>query len=50
MGFRRTQRNESRLCRHPRESGGPSLDWNTMDSRFRGNDVILERAQRGILL
>ena len=42
--------------RHPRESGGPLLVQNTMDSRFRGNDVIFERvrcklsflAERGI--
>ena len=27
------------MRRHPRESGGPLLVRNTMDSRFRGNDV-----------
>jgi hypothetical protein len=28
--------------RHPRESGGPLLVRNTMDSRFPGNDVFFE--------
>ena len=34
-----TRGNENQR-RHPRESGGPFLARNTMDSRFRGNDVI----------
>jgi len=42
------QRNEDRLCRRPRKSGRPSLVRDTMDSRFRGNDVIFEKAERGI--
>jgi len=36
------------MRRRPRESGGPLLVRNTMDSRFRGNDVnvTLARARR----
>jgi hypothetical protein len=30
------------MSRHPRESGGPLLVRNTMDSRIRGNDVIFK--------
>jgi hypothetical protein len=49
MGLRPThQRNENHICRRPRKCGGPSLVRNTMDSRFRGNDVIFEKAARGI--
>ena len=44
MGLRPTQRDENEARRHPRESGGPWLVSNPMDSRFRGNDVIFERA------
>jgi len=44
MGSRPTQRDENQARRHPRESGGPWLVSNPMDSRFRGNDVIFERA------
>ena len=45
MGLRPTQRDENRARRHPREGGGPWLVSNPMDSRFRGNDVIFERAE-----
>jgi hypothetical protein len=41
MGFRPTRGNENKR-RHPRESGGPFLDRNTMDSRFRWNEVTFE--------
>jgi hypothetical protein len=39
------------MHRDPREGGGPCLVWNTMDSRFRGNDVatgsaVLRQAPR----
>jgi hypothetical protein len=44
MGPWPTQRDENQARRHPRESGGPWLVSNPMDSRFRGNDVIFERA------
>ena len=47
MGLRPTQRNENYLRRHLRESGGPLLVRKGIDARFRGNDVIFERAQRG---
>ena len=50
MSLRPTQRNENHNRRRPRENGGPSLVRETMDSRFRGNDVIFESAKRGILL
>jgi hypothetical protein len=50
MGLWPTQRNENHIPRHPRESGGPLLVRNTMDSRFSGNDVIFERAKREISL
>jgi hypothetical protein len=40
MGLRPARRNENHPRRHPRESGGPFSVRNTMDSRFRGNDVI----------
>jgi hypothetical protein len=43
MGLRTTERSENNVPRHPHESGGPSSDPNTMDSRFRWNDVMLER-------
>ena len=45
MGLRPTQRDENQARRHPRESGGPWLVSNPMDSRFRGNDLIFERAE-----
>ena len=38
MGLWPTRGNENRRCR-PREGGDPLLVRNTMDSRFRGNDV-----------
>jgi len=44
MGPWPTQRDENQARCHPRESGGPCLVSNPMDSRFRGNDVIFERA------
>jgi hypothetical protein len=37
------QGDENHARRHPRESGGPLLVSNTMDSRFCGGDVIFER-------
>ena len=43
MGLWPTQRNENHLRRRPRESGDPA----PVDSRFRGNDVIFERATMG---
>jgi len=46
MGLRPTQWNENDICRHPRESGRPSLFRNRMDSRFRGNDGF--SGERGI--
>jgi hypothetical protein len=42
MGLRPRQSNEKHITRHPRECGGPSPVRNTMDSRFRGNDVTFE--------
>jgi hypothetical protein len=45
MGLRPTQRDENQARRHPRESGGPWSVSNPMDSRFRGNDLIFERAE-----
>ena len=39
MGLRPTQRNEEHNRRRLRESGGPALVRETMDSRFRGNDA-----------
>ena len=44
MGPWPAQRDENHARRHPRESGGPWLVSNPVDSRFRGNDVIFERA------
>jgi len=44
MGLSPTQRDENHAPRHPSESGSSLLVANTMDSRFRGNDVIFERA------
>ena len=32
------------MHRHPREGGGPYFVWNAMDSRFRGNDVVIRAA------
>ena len=46
MGLRPTHRDESHRLRHPRASGGPRPD--ELDSRFRGNDVTFQRAERGI--
>ena len=46
MGLRPTHRDESQKRRRPRVSG----DRHRVDSRFRGNDVTFERAQRGISL
>jgi len=40
MGLRSTHSDESHECRRPRESG----DSGRLDSRFRGNDVTLDRA------
>ena len=45
MGLQPTGRDENYMRRHPRESGGPLLLRCTMDSRFRGNDVIFWVAQ-----
>jgi len=45
MGPWPTQRDENQARRRPRESGGPCLVSNPMDSRFRGNDDIFERAE-----
>jgi hypothetical protein len=45
MGLRPIPRNENHMRRHPREGGGPLLVRNTMDSRFRGIDVIFDRAE-----
>jgi len=44
MGLRPAQCEENQVRRHPRESGGPLLVRTRMDSHFRGNDVIFERA------
>ena len=52
MGMRPTHRNESHRFRHPRaklalslpKGGGPRP--NELDSRFRGNDVTFDGAQR----
>jgi hypothetical protein len=46
MGLRPTPRNENYIRRRPRESGGPLVVRNTMDSRFRANDVVFERPKR----
>jgi hypothetical protein len=46
MGLQPTGRDENYMRRHPRESGGPLLLLCTMDSRFRGNDVIFESEAR----
>jgi len=43
MGLRLTQRDESHAPRHRRKSRGPLLVPDTMDSRFRGDDVVFER-------
>jgi hypothetical protein len=48
MGFRPTGRDEIYMRRHPRESGGPLLLRRTMDSRFRGNEVIFESDARNL--
>jgi hypothetical protein len=46
MGLRPTHSLESFKRRRPRESGDP----HPMDSRFRGNDVTFDGAERGTLL
>jgi hypothetical protein len=44
MGPQPTHRYETHPCCRPRESGDPR----PVDSRFRGNDVTFDGAQRGI--
>jgi hypothetical protein len=48
MGLQPTRANENHPRRHSRESGGPFSVRNTMDSRFRGNDVIFGRVSVGL--
>ena len=50
MSLRPTRRDENHAPRHPRENGGPWLVSNTMDSRFRGNDVIFAGVIAGLRL
>jgi hypothetical protein len=45
MGLQPAKASKHHPRRHPRESGGPFSFRNTMDSRFRGNDVIFWVAQ-----
>ena len=44
-----TRGNENQRC-HPRESGGPLLVRNTMDSRGRGNEVFFRGNELNDLL
>lgn len=47
MGLEPTHRNERHSLHHPRAGGG-ARDQNEQDSRWRGNDRILEGAERRI--
>ena len=45
MGFQSTHRNESQTIVTPAQAG---VHPKQLDSRFRGNDVTFERAQRSM--